>query len=161
MRKPDDKCFVRPAAPTDAREIAALINTAFLVEKFFLDGDRITAEEVQRLLDRGSFLLAEDPTGLSGCVYFETDHEHAYLGLLSVSPARQGEGLGRQLVAAAEDQARQSGCKFMDLRIVNLRIELRPFYRRLGYQEIGISPFPAEVPTKMPCHFIKMSKSLG
>jgi hypothetical protein len=48
----------------------------------------------------------------------------------------------------------------MDLRIVNLREELPPFYRKLGYSDIGESPWPADVPTKLPCHFIEMSKAL-
>jgi hypothetical protein len=48
----------------------------------------------------------------------------------------------------------------MDLRIVNVRQELPAFYRRLGYQETGTASFPSEVRTKLPCHFINMSKAL-
>lgn len=165
MVEPQDRRSVRPAGTEDAREIAVLINTAFQVEKFFVDGDRITEEEVRQLIDSGCFLVAEDAAGdaegMTGCVYVESDGEHGYLGLLSIWPARQREGLGRRLVAAAEDHARQSGCKIMDLQIVNLRTELPPFYRKLGYDETGTAPFPADVTTKQPCHFIKMSKSLA
>jgi hypothetical protein len=48
----------------------------------------------------------------------------------------------------------------MDLRIVNLREELPPFYRRLGYVETGTAPFPEEIKSKLPCHFVLMSKPL-
>lgn len=48
----------------------------------------------------------------------------------------------------------------MDLRIVNLREELPPFYRRLGYVETGTAPFQEEIKSKLPCHFVLMSKPL-
>ncbi len=43
---------------------------------------------------------------------------------------------------------------------MNLREELPAYYTKLGYAETGASPFPAEVQTKLPCHFIEMSKIL-
>jgi hypothetical protein len=64
------------------------------------------------------------------------------------------------LVAAGEERCRELGCRMMDLLIVNVREELPAFYRRLGYDETGTEPFPADVPTRLPCHFIKMSKPL-
>ena len=44
--------------------------------------------------------------------------------------------------------------------IVNLRTELTPFYQRRGYVETGTQPFPSDVQTKQPCHFITMAKPL-
>ena len=73
----------------------------------------------------------------------------------------QHRGLGRRLVDEAENYARACGCRAMDLRIVNLRAELPPFYRRLGYIETGTEPFPAEIKSKLPCHFVVMSKPLA
>ena len=66
-----------------------------------------------------------------------------------------------RLVAAAEDHARASDIGYMDLSIVNLRQELPEFYLRLGYRVTGTAPFPPDVTTKQPCHFINMSKALG
>ena len=151
---------MRLAQTTDAASLAGLINTAFQVESFFIDGDRICEEEVQGLLCRGSFLIMEDARGLAGCVYIEIQSERGYLGLLSVCPSRQQQGTGRMLMAAAEDLARRAGCRFMDLRVVNLRTELPSFYRRLGYEETGVEPFPGDVLTKLPCHFVVMTKAL-
>ena len=48
----------------------------------------------------------------------------------------------------------------MDILTVNVRTELIPMYLRMGYAESGTEPFPANVPTKIPCHFIRVSKSL-
>jgi predicted N-acetyltransferase YhbS len=112
------------------------------------------------MVEKGKFLLAEDSDGLSGCVYLELRGERAYFGLLAVDPARQRKGLGRSLVRDAEDAARGAGCHIMDIQIVNLRAELPPFYRELGYVAAGTAAFPAELVTKEKCYFIIMSKPL-
>jgi GNAT superfamily N-acetyltransferase len=139
-----------------------VINLAFrAAESFFVEGDRITPEILQSMLDKGNFLLAEAAAGLVGCVYVELQGERAYFGLLAVDPARQHRGLGRRLIDEAENHARAGGCRIMDLRIVSVREELPPFYRRLGYVETGTAPFPAEIKSKLPCHFVLMSKPLA
>jgi GNAT superfamily N-acetyltransferase len=140
--------------------LVRLINSAFLVERFFIEGDRIDADTVRAQMATGQFLTAHDDDGICGCVYVESHGDRTYLGLLSVGPRRQRSGLGSRLVAAAEDHARASGVRYMDLRMVNLRKELPEFYRRLGYLDTGTSPFPPDVITKLPCHFINMSKVL-
>jgi len=93
-------------------------------------------------------------------VYVEVRGERGYFGLLSVEPALQGRGLGRLLVDAAEAQCRAVGCTAMDIRVVDVRAELPPFYRRLGYRETGSEPFSEDGAAKMPCRFIVMSKAL-
>jgi predicted N-acetyltransferase YhbS len=151
---------LRIAEPADVEALTRLINAAFSVEGFFIEGDRTNSETVRNLMASGQFLVAQDDDGLAACVYLEPRGERAYLGLLSVDPSRQRSGLGSRLVAAAEDHARACGIHYMDLRIVNLRLELPEFYRRLGYLITGTSPFPPEATTKQPCHFINMSKTL-
>jgi GNAT superfamily N-acetyltransferase len=148
----------------DARDVAAIvrvINVAFrAAESFFVEGDRISAETVQAMLGNGNFLLAADAAGLVGCVFVELRGERAYFGLLAVDPERQHRGLGRRLIDEAEDYARAAGCLAMNIRIVSVRAELPQFYRRLGYAETGTAPFPEEVKSKIPCHFVLMSKAL-
>jgi hypothetical protein len=61
---------------------------------------------------------------------------------------------------AAEDHCRAAGCRFMDLRVVNVRTDLPPYYQKLGYVETGDMPFPEEVRTIIPCHLLIMSKPL-
>jgi GNAT superfamily N-acetyltransferase len=151
----------RIATPADAANITAIINAAFrIAEEFFVDGNRITQAEVEKLLEKGVFLLAETGDQLDGCVYVELRGERSYLGLLSVDPNRQQGGLGSLLMNAAESYCRERGAHFMDILIVNLREELPSFYRRRGYVENGTTPFPEDVETKIPCHFITMAKSL-
>ena len=152
---------IRIADSPDAEQITAVINAAFrIAEEFFIDGNRITLEEVRQHLSTGVFLLAETEDGIAGCVYLEPRGERAYLGLLSVDPARQQGGLGSRLMTAGEEYCREGGARFMDILIVNLRTDLPAFYRSRGYVENGATPFPADLPTKQPCNFINMSKQL-
>jgi GNAT superfamily N-acetyltransferase len=156
-----DEIKIRWVEARDVAAIVRVINLAFrAAESFFVEGDRISPEVLLPMLDNGNFLLAEDAAGVAACVYVELRSERAYFGLLAVDPARQHRGLGHRLIDEAEDYARASGCRAMDLRIVNLRAELPPFYRRLGYVETGTEPFPTEIKSKLPCHFVLMSKPL-
>lgn len=152
---------IRLAVPSDAENITAVINAAFrIAEGFFIDGNRITLGEVQQSFVSGAFLVAGDGDTLSGCVYVEPRGDRAYLGLLSVDPAQQQKGLGSRLMTAAEEYGREQGARFMDIYIVNLRTDLPPFYQQRGYYDNGTTPFPPDVPTKLPCHFLNMTKSL-
>lgn len=151
---------IRTAQPADAAALTSLINRAFVVERFFLEGDRLNLPEVEARLNTGTFLIAEDGPAMAGCVYLEKQGDQAYLGLLSVEPGRQGGGIGRLLMEAAEAYSKRMECRAVYLRIVSLRAELPPFYRRLGYCQTGTAPFPEDVPLKLPCHFIVMSKPL-
>lgn len=152
---------IRIATAADAARITTLINSAFrVVEGFFIDGPRISEADVEQHLKKGNFLLAETGAKLNGCVYVEFRGDRSYLGLLSVDPDCQQSGLGSSLMAAAENYCRERGSQFMEIYIVNLRTELQPFYQRRGYVEAGTTPFPEEIETKIPCHFINMSKAL-
>jgi GNAT superfamily N-acetyltransferase len=138
-----------------------LINAAFRkAEGFIIDRDRVDLELVQSLLAKGEFLVAEDECALAGCVYLELRGERAYLGLLSVDPARQRAGVGSMLMREAELRCARAGCRFMDLKTIDLRKDNRAFYKRRGYVETGTEPFPSELTTKLSCHFVNMSKSL-
>jgi len=152
---------IRLAKGADVGALAALINAAFRVEQPFIEGDRTNPDGVRNYMQKGKFLLAEDPAGLAGCVYIELRGDRGYVGLLGVDPSRQGTGLGRTLMDAAENYLREAGCRAADLRIVSARTALPAFYRHLGYIETGTAPFAPGVPLKTPCHYILMSKSLS
>lgn len=152
---------IRLALLEDVPELVRLINAAFVVEQPFIEGERIDPAGVREFMEKGKFLLAEDGSGLAGCVYVELRGERGYLGLLGVDPPRQGTGLGRKLMEAAENYFRDAGCSGIDLRIINPRTPLSAFYRHLGYVETGTAPFVPNVPLKVPCHYILMSKSLA
>ncbi|MDX6497649.1 MAG: hypothetical protein QOG23_909 [Blastocatellia bacterium] len=152
---------VRKASLKDAEQIAGVINRAFrLAEGFFIETDRINLESVQELFQTGQIFLAESEGIVAACVYIEPRGERAYLGLLSVDPTCQQSGLGSLIMNAAEEHCRGLACRFMDIQVVNLRGDLFGFYHKRGYVETGIHPFPPDIETKLPVHFIEMTKRL-
>jgi ribosomal protein S18 acetylase RimI-like enzyme len=153
---------VRRAHPADAPALAELVNRAYAVEGFFVDGERTSAEEICTLVASGAFLVLEDTLGLAAAVYVEArpEVESGYIGMLSVEPRLQGQGIGTRLVRIAEAMLEALGARKVQLRIVNLREELGRWYRSLGYREIGTAPYTHR-PVKQPCHFVEMQRSLG
>ncbi len=153
---------IRVATEADFDAVMGLINAAFAIERSFKVRDRVNPPELEEYFAKGTFLLSEENDLPTGCVFVERIGERAYLGLLSVDPSLQKQGLGRRLVAAAEEFARELGAHHMDLTVVNIRTELLVIYEKLGYHATGTEPFPAEqLPTTQPVHLIRMSKELG
>jgi GNAT superfamily N-acetyltransferase len=151
---------VRRATETDVPAIVRLVNIAFLTERFFIERDRTDADTVRNLLRDGQFLLAEDGPDLVGCVHAESHGDRGYFGMLSIEPHRQKEGIGRWFIGWLENYFRESGCKFCDLKIVNVRDDLHSIYLKLGYTDTGTSEYDDPHPTKIPVHFIHMTKPL-
>ncbi len=152
---------VRRAQPSDAPALAALVNRAYEIEKFFVDGDRTTVDEIRRVMGTGTFLVLESKGSLAAAVYVESGKEGGYIGMLSVDPALQGMGLGTRLVRIAEAIAEAMGAGWVRLRIINLREELGRWYKSLGYAEVGTAPYNPGRSVKQPCHFVEMRRTLG
>ena len=155
----------RVAGEADIPALVRVINRAYVIERAFKDGDRTDEEEVHaRLTTKNAvFLVVDDgasPTELAGAVYDEIREERGYFGMLAVHPRRQGSGLGRLLVTAAEDHCRHAGCTFLDISVVNLRTELPAFYAKFGYAPYAIGPFVSNVPLTRHAHVIMLTKPL-
>ena len=152
---------LRIATDADVDRLVALINAAYEVEKFFVTGDRTNAAELRSRMQRGQFLIVESkPEGIAGCVFVAVRGGDGFMGMLSVLPSRQGHGIGQMLSVAAEQHCRSHGCTEIEIEVVNLRSELPPFYRKLGYRESGQRPFPDAGRLTQPCHLIVMRKRL-
>ena len=150
---------LREAGPADADRIAALVNRAFSAESWF-KSRTAPMHTGAGVVGKGVFLLLEEDTRLLACVYLEPRGDRVYLGMLSVEQDVQGRGIGRRMMQQAEDFARRAGHVAIDLRIVHVREELPPYYRKLGYVESGTEPAPDFPGVKIPIHFVLMSKSL-
>ena len=158
---------VRLATTADADALVHVINRAYRVESHIFHGQRTDAADIHQRLRAPNvcFLVVDDdeaatPRRLAGAVYVETCGDRGYFGMLSVDPDRQGRGLGRTLVAAAEARALAAGSAFMDLDVVDQRGELADFYGALGYVVTGSTPYGNEAATKVPVVLIRMSKPL-
>jgi ribosomal protein S18 acetylase RimI-like enzyme len=153
---------IREATASDIAQMVPIVNAAFAVEKF-IDGTRTDEEHMSEMMRKGTFLIAEDGAGkIAASVYTELRGDRAYFGMLAVDPSRQGSGLGRKMIAAAEEFTRSYGAKHMDITVLSLRPELPPLYRKFGYIETGTEEFrpPRPIKPDTECHAIIMSKAL-
>jgi GNAT superfamily N-acetyltransferase len=151
---------LRFSRPEDIPALVRLINAAFVAESPYIEGERVNADTLREILDRGKFLLFEDNGELIACTFIEPRGERAHLGLVSVDPARQQTGLGTKLMAAVEDHCRTAGFHEMELRFINHRTELQHFYTRVGFKPTGVAEAPGTHRIKVPFHFVQMTKPL-
>jgi ribosomal protein S18 acetylase RimI-like enzyme len=156
---------LRRARAEDAPALARVINRAYVVEEFFVEGARTSETDLaQRFASSNPvFLVVDDPSPsgeLAAAVFVEIRGERGYFAMLAVDPRCQGSGLGRLLVTAAEDHCRVAGCTFMDIEVVNLRAELPAFYAKLGYAPYATAPFRQVERLLRPAHLVVMTKPL-
>ncbi|WP_227711109.1 GNAT family N-acetyltransferase [Novosphingobium ovatum] len=145
------------ADPGDAAALKALVESGYrgdsarrgwTHEADLLSDERITLAELQALLaDSTVRVLVRDGAAgaLAGCVCV-TDRGAgvAYLGMLCVDPALQAGGIGRALIAAAHEAARDHfAAQTMEMTVISARPELIAYYQRRGYARTGETrPFP-------------------
>jgi ribosomal protein S18 acetylase RimI-like enzyme len=99
---------------------------------------------------------------ITGCVYLDQKDHKIYLGMLSVSPTAQSQGIGKKLLQAAEIFAKEQQCTAVYMTVISVRHELIAWYKRHGYVNTGeTKPFPVEerfgVPTQ-ELEFIVLEK---
>ena len=155
----------RIAGEADIPELVRIINRAYEVEQFFVDGDRTNPAQVRDRMTRTAawFLAVDDPQvrgRLAACVWVEVQADRGYFGMLAVDPDHQGRGLARFLIAAVEDHCRAAGCRFLDISVVNLRSELPAFYRQFGFAPYGTAPFHDRAKLTRPAYLVLMTKPL-
>jgi len=65
---------------------------------------------------------------------FFTGEKHGHVSDLVVASAAEGRGVGRALMAAAEQWARDQGYRLLSLNVFEENHRARELYTRLGYQ---------------------------
>ncbi|MBO1330209.1 GNAT family N-acetyltransferase [Streptomyces sp. VRA16 Mangrove soil] len=145
----------RDAVPEDVDALVALIESAYrgdssragwTTEADILQGQRTDPDGVLTVIkDPDSRLLTVERDGtIVACCQLEHRGEAAYFGMFAVSPALQGAGLGKQIIAEAERRVREVwGVRAMQMTVISVREELIAWYERRGYRRTGeMSPFP-------------------
>lgn len=82
------------------------------------------------------FIGVEDTTAEPSA--FFAPHLYAKINFLYVAEAHQGGGVGRALVAAAEEVARESGREYLSLHTFDNNTAARAFYKAEGFSEARI-----------------------
>jgi GNAT superfamily N-acetyltransferase len=130
---------VRSAAPADAAAIARLsgqLGYPVAVQSLVSRLQRLLASEDQAVY------VATDPNGeVVGWIHgaeqllVESGARCEILGLV-VDEVLRRSGIGRQLVAAAEQWALGRGLSEVSVRSAVSRTESHPFYEQLGYERV-------------------------
>jgi GNAT superfamily N-acetyltransferase len=157
-------------AGPDLEAVLPIVNAAYAAGE---DGiwkpgtDRINLEELQGIAARGELAIVRR-AGVVGCIRTRP----GYLGLLSVDPAVQGGGAGRELVAFAEALSRDAGETVMRLQLLvpregehPFKVRLHEWYSRLGYRVVARTPCEVALPDSLPylaipCDMLDYEKAL-
>ena len=153
---------IRVAVQEDTDQVAAVINSAFEVERpMRLRPDRTSPQNVRELMASGNtFLVAEQEKRIVGAVFVRITGKTGYFGMLAVDPGLQRGGFGRALREKAEAFSKERGCTEMTLSTGDFRTELLPYYARAGYKVISTEPGPAEWSLSKQFQIVHMTKPL-
>jgi ribosomal protein S18 acetylase RimI-like enzyme len=81
----------------------------------------------------GEILLAEEAGEIVGSVMVGHDGHRGWVYYLATDPSRQKQGIGRRLMAAAEEWLADRGVRKCELMIRRTNEAAAGFYARLGY----------------------------
>jgi N-acetylglutamate synthase-like GNAT family acetyltransferase len=154
---------IRKATVNDIPELVQLINSAYrgesskkgwTTEADLLEGPRTSAESLTSMLQQpgvAMLLYCNEANKMEGCVYLQQQENKLYLGMLTVAPQLQAKGIGKQLLAAAENHAHTLPCNIITMTVISIRYELVAWYERHGYQPTGkTKPFPTDPAVGLP-----------
>jgi ribosomal protein S18 acetylase RimI-like enzyme len=129
---------IRPAEPGDAAVVRDLVRTAY--SKYV---ERIGKEPAPMLEDYGALIRAgevwvwDEGGEVLGLLVMRPAEDHLYMGNVAVAPGHQGRGLGRELVAFAEERATAYGLSEVRLYTNEKMHENLAVYAKLGFEETG------------------------
>jgi GNAT superfamily N-acetyltransferase len=187
---PDDESFmtdwlITSHDPSDLEAVVALVNSAYrgqsakagwTDESDYIDGQRTSLADLTAALaaePAPSLLVVRRQAGgdILACVMIEQvagadGGKAGYIGMLTVRPDLQAEGLGRVLLEAAEQRARADGAERARMTVVSIRDTLIAWYLRRGYHLTGeTQPFPYDderfgLPRVQGLEFVVLEKAL-
>lgn len=107
------------------------------------------------------------PAPVVACCHLQRRARGAYLGMFAVRPGLQGRGVGRAVLAAAEQHVRDRwGLGTVEITVLDHRPELLAWYERCGFRPTGERhAFPADaerfgVPRRPDLQLLGMTKHL-
>jgi len=180
-REVPDRIAVEQASLRDVAALLELIQSAYrgepsragwTTEADLLDGVRTDTDALTAII-AGSpdtrMLLAQEDGAVVACCQLERRADGvAYFGMFAVGPERQGSGLGRAVLTAAERHAQAEwGSTSMEMTVIAQRLELIDWYERRGYTCTGRrSPFPYGdarfgTPRRDDLYFVGLRKELS
>lgn len=146
--------MIEIASRQDIPALVALINSAYrgegskqgwTTEADLIQGLRTDEENLGEIIadPATTFLKYSNEEGqIVACMRLQQQQDRLYLGMLTVSPALQAQGLGKKLLKAADEMALAKNCRSIFMTVFSVRSELVAWYERHGYQKTGkVIPF--------------------
>jgi ribosomal protein S18 acetylase RimI-like enzyme len=170
------KWIIEKAQQEDAIDLDQLVNSAYrgessrqgwTTEADLLDGTRTDAAAIAELMTNPETTVLKylEDDKILGCVELRKENGKLYLGMLTVRPHLQGKGIGKELLKAAEAEAKGQNCSSIFMTVISVRQELIDWYLRHGYQLTGQKkPFAFNDPRfgqpKQKLEFVVLEKKL-
>ena len=168
--------MISKATLADIPALTLLINSAYrgetskkgwTTEAHLLEGKRTDEPEMTEIfLDpKNTILKFTEMDKIIGSVLLVEKENQLYLGMLTVSPELQNSGIGKKLLAEAENHAKTLGLSGIIMTVISVREELIAWYKRHGYVDTGKrEAFPeSEIHiaiSDVPLEFIYLEKKL-
>jgi GNAT superfamily N-acetyltransferase len=131
--------MIRRARPEDRKTVEAIVREAYSIYIPCMGkppGPML--DDYGKLIAEGAVSVLEDGNGaIAALMVLLPKTDHLLLDNIAVRPDRQGQGLGRQLIAFAEAEARRLGHSELRLYTHATMVENIALYQRLGFIETG------------------------
>jgi ribosomal protein S18 acetylase RimI-like enzyme len=126
----------RAAAPGDAADAAACVDAAY---RHYIERNGLVPgpmrDDYAALIRDHDVTVVEHDGRIVGILVLKVAAEGFLLDNIAVLPAHQGTGVGRHLLALAEEEARRRGYDSIYLYTQEIMTENRALYERIGYVE--------------------------
>jgi ribosomal protein S18 acetylase RimI-like enzyme len=133
-----DESRIRVATGADVPAIADIVDQAYrhYIGRIGKPPGPMRDDYAARVSEGVVWVLEKDAT-IVGIIVLLPAPDHLLLDNIAVSPAHQGLGLGRRLLAFAEAEALQRGYREIRLYTHQTMVENQRLYASLGFEETG------------------------
>jgi ribosomal protein S18 acetylase RimI-like enzyme len=168
--------MITKATLQDIPALNILINSAYrgetskkgwTTEANLLEGKRTNEDELTETIlnPKNTILKYTEGNQIIGSVLLVEKEHQLYLGMLTVSPELQNSGIGKKMLAEAENYAKILGLSSIIMTVISVREELIAWYKRHGYVDTGKrEAFPeSEIHvtiSEQPLEFIYLEKKI-
>ena len=129
---------IRPAQVSDVEAVSRLVGDAYSVYIPRIGREPAPMRaDYDALVSEGAVTVALDEDAIVGVLVLRPEPDSLLLENVAVAPTKQHRGIGRALIAFAEERARELGLTKITLYTNSRMTENLSLYRRLGYAEVG------------------------
>jgi GNAT superfamily N-acetyltransferase len=129
---------IRAATADDVSAITEIVDQAYrhYTARIGKPPGPMLDDYAARVLE-GAVWVLEEGSIIAGIIVLLPATDYLLLDNIAVSPARQGSGLGRRLLAFAEAEALRRGYNEIRLYTHQTMVENQRLYASIGYEETG------------------------